>query len=80
MTSQAPDESGAWTKTKEVMIIMTCPLLNKECIGNDCKLWTSTETIDANCILFEIVGTLYQIKARLVFIDDAVGRLASPPE
>ncbi|MBA7633788.1 hypothetical protein ES703_41359 [subsurface metagenome] len=57
-----------------------CPLLSKECIGNDCKWWTATETIDAECVLFEIVGTLYQIKARLIFIDDAVGRLQKSGE
>ena len=58
----------------------TCPLLNKECIGNDCKWWTSTETIDPDCILFRIAGELRQVKVRLILMDDALGRLQTSGE
>jgi len=80
MTTQAPEKSGTWIKNKEVMTMKPCPIIQAECIGNDCKWWTGEESIHPDCVVFDILGELRQMKARLIFIDDALGRLPSPPE
>jgi len=57
-----------------------CPLKNIQCVKSDCKWWTEEHTLNPDCAIFEIIHTLYQIKARLIFIDDDLRALKPPGE
>ena len=57
-----------------------CPITHQECIPDDCKSWTSTETIDPDCLLFGTAEILHRIKARLDVIDEVIARLPSEGE
>lgn len=65
---------------KEVLTMKRCPVFDRECSGNDCKWWTPSETMAPDCVVFAILGGIRAMKARLIFIDEVVSKLASEHE